>query len=53
MNHSNYFWGFPDMEEDYFEKEKKKVAMNLLQRDESFKEKKPFKEFITLKSLDL
>lgn len=30
VNNSNYFWGFPNLSEDEFEKEKQKVAMNLL-----------------------
>lgn len=51
---SNYFWGFPQVNEDEFDKEKKIIAMNLNVDQEQKKiEVKKFEDMVCLKSINV
>lgn len=51
---SNYFWGFPIINEDEFDKEKKIIAMNLnVEQEQKRIEVKKFEEMVCLKSINV
>lgn len=53
MHQSNFFWGFPEVKEDEFDKEKKIIEMSLGNDKKQNVEVKPFEDMITLKSINL
>lgn len=53
VHDSNYFWGFPQVNEDEFDKEKKIIAGNLSLESKTNVDVKKFSDMIALKSIDV
>ena len=53
VHDSNYFWGFPQINEDEFDKEKKIIAGNLQLEQKQNVDVKKFSDMISLKSINL